>query len=75
MSTKKKANKNSNKGKRYSAEEKQAILDVVAKINAENGRGGQSTAAKQFGVSQLTIAGWLKGTSGKRTAKKAAKKK
>jgi transposase-like protein len=49
------------KGKRYSSEEKQEIVDFVNSFNAENGRGGQSAASKKFGISQLTVASWLKG--------------
>lgn len=52
--------KKATKGKRYSPEEKQEIIDFVQKYNAENGRGGQSAAAKKHGISQLSIASWLK---------------
>jgi DNA-binding PadR family transcriptional regulator len=78
MSTKKK--RNTDKGKRYTADEKKAIIDLVNKVNADKGRGGQSAASKQFGVSQLTISAWLKGSAprarkaAKKVAKKAAKK-
>jgi hypothetical protein len=51
---------NTSKGKRYSAEEKQAVVDFVNKYNAEKGRGGQAAASKEFSISQLSIAGWLK---------------
>lgn len=50
------------RGKRYSAEEKSKIVSFVESHNAANGRGGQSAAAKKFGVSQLTVSGWLKGS-------------
>lgn len=49
------------RGKRYTAEEKSKIVSFVENHNAANGRGGQSVAAKKFGVSQLTISSWLKG--------------
>lgn len=49
------------RGKRYTAEEKSKIVSFVESHNAANGRGGQSLAAKKFGVSQLTISTWLKG--------------
>jgi transposase-like protein len=49
------------RGKRYTAEEKSKIVSFVESHNATNGRGGQSVAAKKFGVSQLTISSWLKG--------------
>lgn len=49
------------RGKRYTAEEKSKIVSFVESYNASNGRGGQSAAAKKFGVSQLTVSGWLKG--------------
>ena len=49
------------KGKRYTAEEKQEILNFINEHNLANkGRGGQTAAATKFGVSQLTLAGWLK---------------
>jgi len=48
------------KGKRYSSEQKQEIVDFVNGFNADNGRGGQSAASKKFGISQLTVASWLK---------------
>lgn len=76
MSTSSKKEKPS-KGKRYSSEEKNDIVSFVEKHNAENGRGGQSAAAKKFGISQLTIASWLKsnGTAvGKRGGKAAVVK-
>lgn len=59
------------RGKRYTAEEKSKIIAFVESHNAANGRGGQSAAAKKFGVSQLTVSGWLKGTGG--SAKSGAK--
>ena len=51
------------KGRRYSAEEKQSIVDFVSRHNAERGRGGASAASRKFGVSQLTVASWLRGGS------------
>ncbi len=55
-STKKKVQR----GKRYSTEEKNKVVSFVADYNATNGRGGQSAASSKFGISQLTIASWLK---------------
>ena len=52
--------KASSKGKRYTPEEKQKIVEFVNQHNAENRRGGASAASKKFGVSQLTVASWLK---------------
>lgn len=60
------------RGKRYSAEEKSKIVAFVNEHNAKNKRGGQLTAAKKFGISQITIASWLK-KSGSKTAGKATK--
>lgn len=60
------------RGKRYTAEEKSKIIAFVESHNSANGRGGQSAAAKKFGVSQLTISGWLKGSgAGASTGSKA----
>ncbi len=60
------------KGKRYTDEEKNDILGFVQKYNDDNGRGGQSAASKKYGISQLTIASWLK--SGPSTGAKRGRK-
>jgi transposase-like protein len=60
------------KGKRYTAAEKQSVVDYVNQVNAEKGRGGQAAAAKKFGVSVLTVAAWLK-AAGVAQAPKGAK--
>jgi len=72
----------SNKGKRYTAKEREEILAFVASVNEAKGRGGQSAAAVKYKVSPLTIGNWVKqsGASPKRknakaTAKKAPKTK
>jgi transposase-like protein len=65
------ASKKSKKGKRYTDDEKQKIVDFVNSYNEANGRGGAANASKKFGVSQLTVGAWLK--KGKTTNKKAAK--
>jgi transposase-like protein len=54
------AKKSAAKGKRYTEAEKKEIIGFVEKVNAEKGRGGQSTASKKFGISQLTISSWLR---------------
>jgi transposase-like protein len=61
------------RGKRYSTEEKAKIVAFVNEHNAKNKRGGQLTAAKKFGISQITIASWLKKSGSKPTAKTAVK--
>ncbi|MCB1133817.1 MAG: hypothetical protein KDN05_22045 [Verrucomicrobiae bacterium] len=73
MSTKSKA---ASKGTRYTPEQKQEVVDFVNQYNADNGRGGQSAAARKFNISQLTISAWLKkfGKKSAKPAKKAAKK-
>ncbi len=48
------------RGKRYTPDEKGKVVAYVTDYNAQNGRGGQSSAATKFGISQLTIAAWLK---------------
>lgn len=55
-------------GKRYSAAEKQEVIDFVNSYNASNGRGGQSEAARNFNISILTVSAWLK-KSGNKVAK------
>lgn len=65
MSTTKK--KDIVRGKRYTPEEKNKVVSFVTDYNAKNGRGGQSSAAAKYGISQLTISAWLKnaGVSGR----------
>lgn len=79
--------KSTAKGKRYSDAQKQEVVAYVNKVNAEQGRGGQAAAVKKYGISVLSIAGWLKAAGaakGKpvkgakaaaKPAKKAGKKK
>jgi phosphoserine phosphatase len=67
------SSKKASKGKRYSAEEKADIVAFVEKHNADNGRGGQSAAAKKFGISQLTISSWLKSSGAPAGAKRGRK--
>jgi len=85
--TKKTATKKSGvKGKRYTPAEKKEIVDFILEYNAKNGRGGQMRAFEKWGVSQITIASWLKkagskpaatsttAPAAKKVAKKSAKK-
>ena len=70
------ASKKKSKGKRYTAEEKQEVIDFVNQHNAAQGRGGVTAAVKKFGASALTISSWLKGSGGEstgRTSTRAAK--
>jgi transposase-like protein len=52
------------KGKRYTKEEKQKVLDFANSVDAEKGRGGVAAAAREFGVSPLTITSWRKRAEG-----------
>jgi len=63
----------SNKGKRYSAKEREEILAFVTSVNEAKGRGGQSAAAAKYQVSPLTIGNWFKksGAAPKAKAPKA----
>lgn len=65
--------KNIVRGKRYTPEEKSKVVTFVTEYNAANGRGGQSAAAAKFGISQLTIATWLKNAGFKGGSKSGAK--
>ena len=47
------------KGKRYTADEKQVVVDFVNNYNAANGRGGVTAAVKKFGASPLSIGSWV----------------
>lgn len=62
------AKKTTKKGKRYSEEEKAAILKFVD----DHGRGGASAAAKKYGVSPLTISTWRKSVQKPAKARKSA---
>ncbi len=62
MPSRKKA-KNS-KGRRYTIEEKTDVLSYVDSVNAERGRGGQTAAAKKFGISLLTLSNWIRSSAG-----------
>lgn len=46
--------------KRYTDEEKAKILRFVKKVNQEKGRGGVSAAVREFGISPITVNGWLR---------------
>ena len=50
----------SKKGMRYSAAQKNEVVQFVKDYNSANGRGGQSQAASKFGLSVLTVSSWLK---------------
>ena len=48
------------KGKRYSKEEKQEVVDFVVEYNSENnGRGGVANACRKFGATAITINAWM----------------
>ena len=50
----------STKGKRYSKEEKQKVVDFVNQYNADhNGRGGVANATKEFSITAMTIKSWM----------------
>lgn len=55
-----KARKTSPQGTRYTTEEKMAVLDYVAEVNAAKGRGGMTAAAKKFKVTPLTVSSWIR---------------
>lgn len=63
------ASKKPRKGKRYTPEEKQRIVDFVNATNTAKGRGGATAAVKKFGVSALTIGSWIKATAAGATTK------
>lgn len=52
--------KKASKGKRYTDKQK---AEVLAFVEAQ-GRGGQTAAAKKFGISALTISNWRKKAGG-----------
>jgi len=72
MSTKTK--KASATGVRYTDVQKKEVVDFVVQYNSQNGRGGQSKAAKKFKVTPLTISAWIKAAGATKAAKPSAKK-
>lgn len=69
------AKKSAITGKRYTPGEKKEIIDFIVDYNAKNGRGGQLHAFKKWGVSQITIANWLKQSGNTPKAAKTPKAK
>ncbi|GAA5477562.1 hypothetical protein [Haloferula helveola] len=65
--------KKTNKGKRYTDQEKAEILAYVEEVNSAKGRGGQSAASKKYKISPLTISSWLK-SAGAAPKKKRGRK-
>lgn len=46
--------------KRYNDDEKAKILRFVQQVNQDKGRGGVSAAVREFGISPITVNGWLR---------------
>lgn len=46
--------------KRYTDSEKAKILRFVQQVNQDRGRGGVSAAVREFGISPITVNGWLR---------------
>jgi transposase-like protein len=67
------ATRTKGRGVRYDAAKKQEVVDFVAEYNQKNGRGGQSAAARKYGVTILTVSSWLKGSGKVAKAPKAGK--
>ena len=67
------AKKKTTKGKRYTAEEKQEVLDFVISVDTEKGRGGVAAAQRKFGITALTITNWKKRAEGSSSPKAAGK--
>ncbi|MEG2809934.1 MAG: hypothetical protein RR889_04715 [Akkermansia sp.] len=61
------------KAKRYTAEEKAAILDFIAQHKTQNSRGAQKAASEKFGVSAVTISTWNKALKKRRGRKPGSK--
>lgn len=58
------------RGVRYSDEYKQEVVDFASAYNEANGRGGQNQAAKNFKLSVITVAAWLKAAGVKKPSSK-----
>lgn len=47
------------RGRRYSPAERRRVLDFIAQVNREHGRGGQIAAHRKFGIAHVTLKLWL----------------
>ena len=63
-----KKSKVTSRGKRYTPDERQQVLEFVEEHNVEHGRGGMTTAVKHFGISAVTIRSWLNDINAASTA-------
>ena len=64
---------NTKNRRRYTPEEKQAVLDFIAERKTQNKRGAQKEAAAKFGISTVTISSWIKASKVKRGHKPGTK--
>ncbi len=65
----------SQKGVRYTDAQKKEVVDFAMNYNAANGRGGQSKAAANFKISQITVSAWMKAAGAPAPVKKVAASK
>jgi len=59
---------------RYDQKKKDTVVAFVKQHNEQHGRGGQSAAAKKYGINPITIRSWLE-KAGVTTPGKGGKKK
>ena len=67
--------KSKGRGQRYTAEQKNAVLNYVAEVNAKKGRGGAAAASRKFKISQITIGQWVKKSGAPTATNKPGPKK
>ncbi|MCH1410196.1 MAG: hypothetical protein L7V87_14290 [Verrucomicrobiales bacterium] len=60
--------------KRYDQKTKDGVVAFIQKYNDENGRGGQSAAAKKYKLNPITIRAWME-KAGVASPGKSSKKK
>jgi len=60
--------------KRYDQKTKDEVVNFIQSFNDENGRGGQSAAAKKWKLNPITVKAWLE-KAGVSSPGKSAKKK
>jgi hypothetical protein len=60
--------------KRYDQSTKDEVVSFIQAFNEENGRGGQSAAAKKWKLNPITVKAWLE-KAGVASPGKSAKKK
>ncbi|MDF1816463.1 MAG: hypothetical protein P1V20_29955 [Verrucomicrobiales bacterium] len=57
------------RGKRYTEEERQKVIDFARAHDKKNGRGGKAAAAKKFGVNINSVMNWMSSSNQPKVAR------